>query len=338
MEEKKKGGKRAAPNRRGWLLAVLVLAGLGIWGILEWRAHTAPGPGITVNEEALTRSEPFYQYDAPGVTAYAGVDVSSYQGVVDWPAVKAAGADFAMLRVGFRGYGTGALVEDTAFAQNAADAAKAGLTVGVYFYSQAVTEEEAAEEARFVVERLRGTNVSGPIAYDLEFYTADEARTDDLTGEQATQNAIAFCDVIRQAGYEPVVYMNLHWAGSMYGMEELAHLPVWLASYGPVPALDRGVTLWQYRLSHAQIGVISAPICAFCRCSFGGFSIVSVQTYPFQSYSGSKVGQTRCIRTHSNSVSSSIAPEATARPTSTTSSLVQSSRIPLTSRAELTYD
>ena len=114
---------------------------------------------------------------------------------------------------------------------------------------------EAAEEARFVVERLRGTNVSGPIAYDLEFYTADEARTDDLTGEQATQNALAFCDVIRQAGYEPVVYMNLHWAGSMYGMEALAHLPVWLASYGPVPALDRGVTLWQYSESGVVDGV-----------------------------------------------------------------------------------
>lgn len=210
---------------------------------------------VVFNEEALTRREPFYQYDAPGVTAYAGVDVSSYQGNVDWPAVKAAGADFAMLRVGFRGYGTGALVEDNAFAQNAADAANAGLTVGVYFYSQAVTEEEAAEEARFVVERLRGTNVSGPIAYDLEFYTADEARTDDLTGEQATQNALAFCDVIRQAGYEPVVYMNLHWAGSMYGMEALAHLPVWLASYGPVPALDRGVTLWQYSESGVVDGV-----------------------------------------------------------------------------------
>ena len=99
--------------------------------------------------------------------------------------MKAAGADFAMLRVGFRGYGTGALVEDNAFAQN----------------------------------------------------------------------ALAFCDVIRQAGYEPVVYMNLHWAGSMYGMEELAHLPVWLASYGPVPALDRGVTLWQYSESGVVDGV-----------------------------------------------------------------------------------
>ena len=92
------------------------------------------------------------------------------------------------------------------------------------------------------------------------------------------------------------------------------------------------------RLSHTQIGVISASICAFYRRSLGEFSIVSVQPCPFFSDSGSKVGQTRCARTHSNSVSSSIAPEATARPTSTTSSFVQSSRIPLTSRAELIYD
>ena len=92
------------------------------------------------------------------------------------------------------------------------------------------------------------------------------------------------------------------------------------------------------RLSQGQIGVISAPICAFCRHSLGGFSIVSVQPCLLFSDSGSKVGQTRCARTHSNSVSSSIAPEATARPTSTTSSFVQSSRIPLTSRAELIYD
>ena len=92
------------------------------------------------------------------------------------------------------------------------------------------------------------------------------------------------------------------------------------------------------RSSHAQIGAVSAPICAVCHRPLGGSSIVSVQPCPLFSDSGSKVGQTRCARTHSNSVSSSIAPEATARPTSTTSSFVQSSRIPLTSRAELIYD
>ena len=184
-----------------------------------------------------------------------GIDVSEHQYDIDWEKVAADGIDFAMIRVGYRGSTAGQIYTDEYFEKNIAGATAAGLKVGVYFYSQAINAEEAAEEARFVVERLRGTNVSGPIAYDLEFYTADEARTDDLTGEQATQNALAFCDVIRQAGYEPVVYMNLHWAGSMYGMEALAHLPVWLASYGPVPALDRGVTLWQYSESGVVDGV-----------------------------------------------------------------------------------
>ena len=252
------GGKRtkAAPRNKIWVAILALLTVLLLWSAL--RAEAVPaGQGIVPQAAYLDTSGPLYHYTDPtgDVIARTGVDVSSYQGDIDWNAVREAGAEFAIVRVGFRGYGTGALVEDNAFAQNAADAAKAGLTVGVYFYSQAVTEEEAAEEARFVVERLRGTTVSGPIAYDLEFYTADEARTDDLTGEQATQNAIAFCDVIRQAGYEPVVYMNLHWAGSMYGMEELAHLPVWLASYGPVPALDRGVTLWQYSESGVVDGI-----------------------------------------------------------------------------------
>ena len=246
MEEKKKGGKRAAPNRRGWLLAALVLAGLGIWGILEWQAHTAPGPGVTVNEEALTRREPFYQYDAPGVTAYAGVDVSSYQGAVDWPAVKAAGADFAMLRVGFRGYGTGAIVEDSRFLQNVQGAKAAGLEVGVYFYSQALTEAEAEEEALFTLERVQALGLTGPVAYDLEFYTADEARTDTLTGQQATLNAAAFCQVLETAGLRSVVYMNGHWSGAMYDLDALADWPIWYAGYGQPPTLERGVLLWQY--------------------------------------------------------------------------------------------
>ena len=85
----------------------------------------------------------------------------------------------------------------------------------------------------------------------------DQLRRRDiaLCALNCSGNPLAFCDVIRQAGYEPVVYMNLHWAGSMYGMEELAHLPVWLASYGPVPALDRGVTLWQYSESGVVDGI-----------------------------------------------------------------------------------
>ena len=112
----------------------------------------------------------------------------------------------------------------------------------------------------------------------------------------------------------------------------------WFQDFSGCGVRTRTYGLRVMRQSQAQIGVISAPICAFYHRSLGGSSIVSVQPCPIFSCSGSKLGQTRCTRTHSNSVSPSIAPEATARPTSTTSSFVQSSRIPLTSRAELIYD
>ena len=112
----------------------------------------------------------------------------------------------------------------------------------------------------------------------------------------------------------------------------------WFQDFSGCGGRTRTYGLRVMRQSQAQIGVISAPICAFYHRSLGGSSIVSVQPCPIFSCSGSKLGQTRCTRTHSNSVSPSIAPEATARPTSTTSSFVQSSRIPLTSRAELIYD
>ena len=233
----------------------LVVVSNGTFNFVPIRDDLQKNDYVLENLNILEDGEVQYMQDGQ-VVSHKGIDVSKHQGNIDWTKVAADGVEFAFIRVGLRGYGTeGKLVEDEYFEQNVKGALQAGIKVGVYFYSQAVTEEEAAEEARFVVERLRGTNVSGPIAYDLEFYTADEARTDDLTGEQATQNALAFCDVIRQAGYEPVVYMNLHWAGSMYGMEALAHLPVWLASYGPVPALDRGVTLWQYSESGVVDGV-----------------------------------------------------------------------------------
>ena len=174
------------------------------------------------------------------------MDVSSYQGDIDWNAVREAGAEFAVVRVGFRGYGTGAIVEDSRFLQNVQGAKAAGLEVGVYFYSQALTEAEAEEEALFTLERVQALGLTGPVAYDLEFYTADEARTDGLTGQQATLNAAAFCQVLETAGLRSVVYMNGHWSGGMYDLDALADWPIWYAGYGQPPTLERGVLLWQY--------------------------------------------------------------------------------------------
>lgn len=242
-------GKRAkaAPRNKIWVAALALLAVLLLWAAL--RAETVPaGQGIVPQAAYLDTSGLLYRYTDPtgDVIARTGVDVSSYQGDIDWNAVREAGAEFAMVRVGFRGYGTGAIVEDSRFLQNVQGATAAGLEVGVYFYSQALTEAEAEKEALFTLEQVQELGLTGPVAYDLEFYTADEARTDTLTGQQATLNAAAFCRVLENAGLCSVVYMNGHWSGAMYDLDALADWPIWYAGYGQPPTLERGVLLWQY--------------------------------------------------------------------------------------------
>ena len=136
------------------------------------------------------------------VTSFRGIDVSSFQGTIDWNKVKAAGVDFAMIRVGYRGYGTGAMMLDDNFDVNIQGALDAGIKVGVYFFSQAITEEEAVEEARFVLEHIKDYDITYPVAYDMELITHDTARTDTLTGRQITDHTIAFCEAIKSAGYK----------------------------------------------------------------------------------------------------------------------------------------
>lgn len=190
----------------------------------------------------------FYTYrsEKDQVTASPGIDVSTFQGEVDWRAVRAAGAEFAILRAAYRGYETGRLVPDETFFRNVEGAADAGLHVGVYLYSQALSEAEAVEEADYLLELIAGYPVDYPVVYDQEEYTAARSRTDGLTGEQATKNALAFCARIHEAGYLPMIYVNHDWAHNMYDMEQLDHYPVWYADYTLSPDLPGGFAMWQY--------------------------------------------------------------------------------------------
>jgi GH25 family lysozyme M1 (1,4-beta-N-acetylmuramidase) len=144
-------------------------------------APADPVPVNTYAAEDFVQAGGFLTYAGDG-PSYIGVDVSSYQGQIDWEAVRAAGVEFAIIRVGYRGYTEGELYEDTCFRQNMEDALAAGLEVGAYFFSQAVTEDEAREEAAFVLELLEGYDLAYPVVFDWERQGADASRTSQTDG------------------------------------------------------------------------------------------------------------------------------------------------------------
>lgn len=189
----------------------------------------------------------YYTDETGGPLSRLGVDVSRYQEEADWQAVKGAGVDFVIIRCGFRGYGeSGVLKEDEKFRTHLAGAQEAGLDVGVYFFSQAITVEEAVEEAEFVLALLEGQEITGPVIYDTEEIKDDTARTDFLTPSQTTDHAVAFCERIRQAGYEPMIYANLKWLVFSMEYERLGDYEIWYADYEPVPQSPYRIRIWQY--------------------------------------------------------------------------------------------
>ncbi len=176
-----------------------------------------------------------------------GVDVSRHQGWIDWEKVKAAGYEFAIIRVGYRGYGEEGLVcLDEQFDTNIQNAQAAGLDVGVYFFAQAINEEEAKEEAEFVLEHIAEYELQLPVVYDPESILDDEARTDDVSGEQFTKNTEVFCSMIEEAGYKPMIYSNMLWEAYELDLEDLEDYPIWYADYEPLPQTPYHFDFWQY--------------------------------------------------------------------------------------------
>ncbi|MBQ7774568.1 MAG: glycoside hydrolase family 25 protein [Lachnospiraceae bacterium] len=178
--------------------------------------------------------------------SFVGVDVSKYQEYIDFNKVKKAGIDFCMIRVGARGYGTGQLVLDEYFAENISNASNAGLDVGVYFFSQAVTEEEAIEEANMVLEQIKDYEIAYPVAFDMEYIENDTARVEQLDKSQKTAVARAFLDTIKNAGYTPMIYGKKEWLIKKVDLVLLSDYDVWLAQYEDVPDYPYKFSMWQY--------------------------------------------------------------------------------------------
>ena len=177
--------------------------------------------------------------------SYPGVDVSAYQGSIDWKKVKDSGIEFAIIRLGYRGYGSGKLVEDEYAVQNLNGARKAGLKVGAYFFSQALTIKEADEEIAFMMDVLDGFLPDMPLILDWEIPTSD-ARTANMDARTLTDIQKHYCKEVTERGYEPMVYFNWYQSEHLYYLSELEDYPFWLALYQDRMTYPWKVEMWQY--------------------------------------------------------------------------------------------
>lgn len=186
-----------------------------------------------------------------------GIDVSSHQGRIDWEAVAEAGVKFAFVRLGYRGYEAGNLQNDVYADLNLKGAKDAGILVGAYFFSQAVSKEEAEEEAEFALKILADFPLDLPLVYDWE-YVSDTARTANVDKETLTACTLAFCAAVEKAGYPPMVYFNSAQV-KMLDMEQVEKYPWWLAKYDPRQDFPCQVDLWQYT-NQGEVPGISAKV------------------------------------------------------------------------------
>lgn len=184
-----------------------------------------------------------------------GIDVSTFQREIDWQQVKDAGIEYAMIRVGFRGYGTtGSLNEDARAQENYKNATAAGVKVGAYFFSQATTVAEAKEEARYVLDLIKDWELQMPVAFDWECL-AEDYRTVDVDSRTLTDCAKAFCDEIENAGYDSMIYFNPEQSRYNMHLEELVDYGFWLAMYSEYMTYEYKIDMWQYTKEGAVPGI-----------------------------------------------------------------------------------
>lgn len=194
----------------------------------------------------VCQSDLMKYYEDGRQVSYVGAEISKYQDYVDFVKLKKSGVDYVMIRAGARGYGSGQLVADESFADNIKRATDAGLQVGVYFTSQAITPEEAVEEAQMVIEQLGEYKITYPVAFDMGFVDNDTARIEELTKTERTNIAKTFLDTIAAAGYKTMIAGDKEWLVKEIDMSKLTAYDVWLDQCQDVPDYPYRFTMWNY--------------------------------------------------------------------------------------------
>lgn len=222
--------------------------------------ETLPSIEPIIEPEANPYGRLDFQYDRNNYLyclrqeSYPGVDVSAFQGNIDWQQVKDSGIRFAMLRLGYRGYESGKLVEDEYIQQNLKNTQAVGLPIGAYFFSQALTIKEVDEEIDFMLKVLGDYELKMPIVLDWEIPTAD-ARTAQMDARTLTALQEYFCETMVEKGYTPMIYFNWHQSNTLLYLNELEDYPFWLALYQDRMNYPYHVEMWQYTASGRVPGI-----------------------------------------------------------------------------------
>lgn len=231
-------------------------------GYIEYANKSIPVkrdvPAAPYNKNLFVLDGSTMYYNDPAYQTALGIDVSSHQGEIDWQKVAASGIEFAFIRLGYRGYGAeGTLNMDPYFQQNVAGAKAAGLKVGVYFYSQAISVEEAEEEARFVLDALIANQISleYPVVYDWEIAPSSTARTAGIDSITLTDCAIAFCKAVEAEWFTPMIYCGTRVAYTMYDLSRLTDYDIWYPQYASQPSMYYDYRIWQYSDSGSVPGI-----------------------------------------------------------------------------------
>ena len=233
------------------MLAAMLLVLVGVYAAMN---NAEPPPPPETPEETLPASyynPEDFQLDENGLMSCltadyeTGIDVSFYQGEIDWQQVKAAGVEFVFIRVGSRGTTEGKLYADEMAQQYYQGAKDAGLQVGAYFYSQAVTPKEAEEEAWFVLDQIANWELDKPVAYDWE-WGGEGSRTDGIDPYMLNLCCVSFCNIIENAGLQPMIYFNAYQGLEQMDLPFLQDIPFWLAMYDTPMEFPYRVDYWQY--------------------------------------------------------------------------------------------
>lgn len=214
---------------------------------------TAQG-GVSGDDEDDTQYKSLLDGDKDGNPVSLGIDVSKWNGEIDWDVVKAEGIGFAIIRCGYRGSSSGWLIEDPYFMKNLEGAKRAGIKVGVYFFTQAVSLVEAVEEASTVLSLLGDAGLDFPVFIDSEG-AGGNGRADGLDAATRTALVNAFCQTVQNAGREAGVYASRNWYMNNLNLDELCECRIWLAEYRQTPEYEYPYDMWQYTSDGSVAGI-----------------------------------------------------------------------------------